>query len=168
MSRNGGVKAKKPPNGWSFSQNRACTLAYKFYCMRTDGRKSRIRVVEAPTPTSLCAFSFVGRGLVPNHAEGVYGIRNLLRHGIGAKCRMESSRSDVWHQSAGERNLIRASRAFCSYRRGWRPRQPVWDFFLLRGVEGAAPYPIFKRCRSARDNRTFALCIAKRKVRPKG
>ena len=37
-----------------------------------------------------------------NHAEGVYEIRNSLRHGIGTKCRMESSRSDVWHQSEGE------------------------------------------------------------------
>ena len=28
----------------------------------------------------------------------MYGIRNLLRYGIGTKCRMESSRSDVWNQ----------------------------------------------------------------------
>ena len=28
----------------------------------------------------------------PNHAEGVYGIRNLLRYGIATKSRMESSR----------------------------------------------------------------------------
>ena len=38
----------------------------------------------------------------PNHAKGVYGIRNLLRYGIATKSRMESSRSDVWHQSEGE------------------------------------------------------------------
>ena len=37
-----------------------------------------------------------------NHADGVYG--------IATKERMESSRSDVWHQSEGERALIRASR----------------------------------------------------------
>ena len=38
----------------------------------------------------------------PNHAEGVYIIRNLLRYGIATKERMESSRSDVWNQSEGE------------------------------------------------------------------
>ena len=38
----------------------------------------------------------------PDHAEGVYIIRNLLRYGIATKERMESSRSDVWHQSEGE------------------------------------------------------------------
>ena len=42
------------------------------------------------------------RGCEANHAEGVYGIRNLLRYGIATKERMESSRSDVWHQSEGE------------------------------------------------------------------
>ena len=31
-----------------------------------------------------------------------YGIRNLLRYGIGTECHMESSRSDVWHQAAGK------------------------------------------------------------------
>ena len=43
-----------------------------------------------------------GQTHAPNRAKGVDGIRNLLRHGIGTKCRMESSRSDVWHQSEGE------------------------------------------------------------------
>ena len=38
------------------------------------------------------------------------GIRNLLRYGIATKERMESSRSDVWHPSEGDRDLIRASR----------------------------------------------------------
>ena len=52
----------------------------------------------------------LGWEVATNHAEGVYGIRNLLRYGIATKERMESSRSDVWHQSAGERDLIRASR----------------------------------------------------------
>ena len=37
----------------------------------------------------------------------MYGIRNLLRYGIGTKCRMESSRSDVWHQSEGSYTLTR-------------------------------------------------------------
>ena len=40
----------------------------------------------------------------------MYGIRNLLRYGIATKERMESSRSDAWNQSEGERALIRASR----------------------------------------------------------
>ena len=31
----------------------------------------------------------------PNHAYGVYGIRNSLRYGIGTKCRMESTQSVV-------------------------------------------------------------------------
>ena len=52
----------------------------------------------------------LGREVATNHAEGVYGIRNLLRYGIATKERMESSRSDVWHQSEGEGDLIRASR----------------------------------------------------------
>ena len=30
---------------------------------------------------------------------------NMLRYGIGTKCRMESSRSDVWHQSEGRYTL---------------------------------------------------------------
>ena len=30
----------------------------------------------------------------PNHAEGVYGIHNLLRHGIATKSRMDSSRRE--------------------------------------------------------------------------
>ena len=37
----------------------------------------------------------------PNHAEGVYEIRNLLRYGIATQSRMESSRRDVCNQAAG-------------------------------------------------------------------
>ena len=37
----------------------------------------------------------------------MYIIRNLLRYGIGTKCRMESLRSDVWHQSEGRYTLAR-------------------------------------------------------------
>ena len=37
----------------------------------------------------------------PNHLKVVDGIRNLLRYGIVTQCRMESSRSDAWHQAAG-------------------------------------------------------------------
>ena len=44
----------------------------------------------------------ISSAFAPNHAEGVYIIRNLLRYGIATKERMESSRSDVWHQSEGE------------------------------------------------------------------
>ena len=36
---------------------------------------------------------------VPNHACGVYGIRNPLRYGIGTQCRMASTQSVVWHHA---------------------------------------------------------------------
>ena len=49
----------------------------------------------------------IGVTLAPNHAEGVYEIRNLLRYGIATKERMESSRSDVWNQSEGKCTLVR-------------------------------------------------------------
>ena len=44
----------------------------------------------------------VQKSNITNHDKGVYEIRNSLRYGIGTKCRMKSSRSDVWHQSEGE------------------------------------------------------------------
>ena len=64
---------------------------------------ARGRSMNAPTVWRFeSVHSFGAHPPRPNHAEGVYVIRNLLRYGIATKERMESSRGDVWHQSEGE------------------------------------------------------------------